>query len=85
MTDKKLSELTNQELLDKAKKLKSKSITNALLIGCIVGIVIYGVAKNNLGFLTLIPLYFAYKIFNNPDEAIKNQELEKLLKERKLK
>ena len=31
MTEKELSELTDQELLDEAKKMKSTSITNALL------------------------------------------------------
>jgi len=85
MNDKKLSELTDQELLDEAKKMKSSSITHAVLIGLVIGVVIYGVAKNNLGFFTLIPLYFAYKIFNNPDNNKNNKELEKLLKERNLK
>ena len=85
MKDKKLSELTDQELLDEAKKMKSNSIIHALLIGIMIGIIIYGVVKNNLGFLTLIPLYFAYKVFNNPENNKNNKELEILLKERNLK
>lgn len=83
MKDKKLSELTDQELLDEAKKMRSNSITYALLIGFVIGITIYGVAKNNLGFLTLIPLYFAYKVFNNTENK-KKKELEEILKERNL-
>lgn len=59
MKDKKLSELTDQELLNEAKKVKSTSITNAVLIGFLIGIVFYSIMKNSLGFLTLIPLFFA--------------------------
>jgi len=82
MPQKELSELTDQELLDKAKKKKSTAITNALLIGFLIGIIIYSILKNSIGLFTLIPLFFAYKILNNP----KNDEaLEKLLKKRNLK
>ncbi len=80
MTPKELSELTDQELLDEAKKVKSNSITNALIIGFLIGIIIYSVVKNSLGFFTLIPLFFIFKVFNKNNKA-----LEKLLKERKLK
>ena len=65
MKKKERSELTDEQLLDKAKKNKSTSIINAVLIGFMIGVLIWGVAKNNLGFLTLIPLFFAYKLFNN--------------------
>lgn len=85
MKDRKLSELTDQELLEEAKKMKSNSITHALLIGLVIGIVIYSVAKNTLGFFTLIPLYLAFKVFHNPENNKKNKELESLLKERNLK
>jgi riboflavin transporter FmnP len=82
MTKKELSELTDQELLDEAKKMKSTSITNALLIGVMIGIIIYSIWKNSLGFFTLIPLYFAFKLFNNSKN---DKELKRLLKERNLK
>ena len=86
MKNKKLSELTDQELLDEAKKMKSKSITYALLIGCVIGIIVFGVAKNKIGFFALIPIYyFGYKLLNNPENNKNNKELEKLLKERNLK
>ena len=62
MTNKDLSEFTDQELLDEAKKLKSFSITNALFIGFLAGIIIFSIFKNTWGMLTLIPLYFIYKI-----------------------
>ena len=84
MNDKDLSELTDPELLVKAKKMKSDSIMHAVLHGLMIGVLIYGVAKNNLGFLTLIPLFLAYKVFNNPENSKNNEELKKLLKERNL-
>tara|TARA_R110002072_G_scaffold196769_1_gene354147 strand:+ start:216 stop:464 length:249 start_codon:yes stop_codon:yes gene_type:complete len=76
------SDLTDQELLDEAKKVKSNAIMNATLIGFMVGVVIYGVAKNNLGFFFLIPLFLAFKFFHKPQN---NEALEKVLKERNLK
>lgn len=83
MEQKNLTELTDQELLQEAKKLKVASITNTALIGFLIGIIFYSVIKNTLGFFTLIPLFFAYKLINN--SKYKNQELENLLKERNLK
>jgi len=82
MTQEELSKLTDQELLDEAKKMKSASIINAVLIGIMIGIVIYSIVKNSVGFFTLIPLFFVYKIFNGS----KNYDaLKKILKERDLK
>lgn len=82
MNEKELSELTDQELLDKAKKMKSTSIINALLIGVMIGVIIYSIVKNSIGLFTLIPLFFAFKLFNNPKN---DNALKKLLKERNLK
>ena len=82
MKQKDLSELTDQELLEEAKKMKSNSITNAVFIGFVIGIVIFSIVKNSLGFFTLIPLFFIYKAVNN---SKKDKALEKLLKERNLK
>lgn len=70
-------------MLQEAKKMKSTSITNAILIGFFIGIVFYSILKNSLGFLTLIPLFFAYKLINN--SKYDNKELENLLKEKNLK
>ncbi|MBX7241065.1 MAG: FUSC family protein [Bacteroidia bacterium] len=84
MTNKDLSELTNEELLAEAKKLKTFSITNALFIGFLGGIVFYSVIKNSWVMFTLIPLYFIYRMINDPRNKRK-EELEALLKERNLK
>ncbi len=84
MKKEELSELTDQELLDLAKKMKSSSIINAFLIGLMIGIIIFSVVKNSIGFFTLIPLYFAFKVFNNPENNEKNRALKEILKERNL-
>jgi hypothetical protein len=83
MSEKKLSALTDEELLQAAKKKKSASITNAVLIGVLIGIVFYSVMKNSFGFLTLIPLFLAYKLINN--SKYDNREIESELKLRNLK
>lgn len=83
MNKKELSELTDQELLQEAKKTKSALMMNALFIGFLIGIVFYSFMTNVLGLFTLIPLFFAYKLINN--SKYKNKELEDLLKERGLK
>jgi ABC-type phosphate transport system permease subunit len=84
-----LSQLTDQELINESKKIKSTSIINAVLIGFLFGIIIYSILVNSIGFFTLIPLFFIFKLFNNSknNEALSkhNEDLEKLLKERKLK
>jgi len=83
MTQKNLSELTDQELLQEAKKMRSIAIINAVLIGFCIGVIFYSVVKKSIGILTLIPLFFAYKLINK--SKYNNQELENLLKERNLK
>jgi hypothetical protein len=82
MTQKVLSVLTNQELLEESKKTKLSPITNAFFIGFLIGIVVFSVVKNSYGMLTLIPLYFIYKLVK---ESKRDKALEELLKERNLK
>ncbi len=82
MNQKELSALTDQELLAEAKKMKSASIMNALLIGVMIGVVIWSVAKKTVGFFTLIPLFFAYKLINKDKD---HKALKDYLKERNLK
>lgn len=81
MNQKELSELTDQELLDKAKKMKLNSILSALVIGFMVGVVLWSVANNTVGLFTLIPLFFIYKRVNNPKN---DKTLKEILKERNL-
>lgn len=84
MEQKEYTQMTDQELLAEAKKLKSFSITNALLIGFLAGVIFYSVVKNSWGMLTLIPLYFIYIMTKEPKNK-KVKELQSLFKERNLK
>ncbi|TCC89200.1 FUSC family protein [Pedobacter frigiditerrae] len=83
MIKKPLSALTDQELLQEAKKRKSTAIIDAVLIGFLIGVVFYSIVKSSFGFLMLIPIFLAYKLINKPKHD--NKELEALLKERNLK
>ena len=82
MKQKELSDFTDQELLQEAKKIKSNHITNAVFIGFLIGISLYSICKNSLGFFALIPLFFVYKLTNK--SKYNSAELNRLLKERNL-
>lgn len=56
--EKKLAELSNDELLQYKKKLKSEKITNAVILGFMVGVAVYSTWKNGFGFFTFFPLLF---------------------------
>ena len=81
--EKGLNELTDQELLDKRKKNKTNDITNAVLLGMLVGISVYSTIVNGLGFFTFLPIVFALYAAN---QWKKNKEaLQKELDSRNLK
>ena len=81
--EKGLNELTDQELLDKRKKNKTNDITNAVLLGMLVGIATYSTVVNGLGFFTFLPIVFALFAAN---QWKKNKEaLQKELDSRNLK
>ncbi|MEQ8240929.1 FUSC family protein [Marinoscillum sp.] len=81
MNQKELSELSDQELMEEAKKIKPSPLVDAFFIGFLVGIIIYSAVKNTWGFLTLIPLFMIYGLLKKSKryEALKNE-----LKERDL-
>ncbi|MEQ8924274.1 MAG: FUSC family protein [Fulvivirga sp.] len=83
MNQKPLAELTDQELLEAAKKQRSTNIINAFIIGFLAGIIIYSIAVNTFGFLMIIPLFLAYKLINK--SKYEREELENQLKKRNLK
>lgn len=82
MTPKEITQLTDQELIEKAKKAKYSSITMALFIGMLAGIIFYSIIKNSWGFLTLIPLYFIFKAIDTSKEQ---KAVEKEMQSRNLK
>ena len=84
MTEEELSELSDEQLLEEAKKMKSSALINATFIGFLIGIILFSIWKNTVGLFTLIPLYFAYKLFTNSENQKANQALQNTLKERNL-
>ncbi|HMW12783.1 MAG TPA: hypothetical protein PKX89_06835 [Chitinophagales bacterium] len=84
MEQKEYSHMTDQDLLDEWKKLKKSSIINGFIIGFLAGIIFYSVIKNTWGLLTLIPLFFIYRLLNDSRNK-KKSALQKLLEERNIK
>lgn len=60
MENKNLSKNNTDELLEGQKRVNSNTIYNAILIGFLIGIVIYSTVKHGLGFFTFFPLFFVY-------------------------
>lgn len=64
--DKDHSKLTHDELLAEEEKIKTMEITSAVIVGFLVGIMVYGVAKNGFGLLYIfIPLLLIAGIAKN--------------------
>jgi hypothetical protein len=81
MNQKVLAALTNEELLQEAKKIKPTTIFDAVFIGLLIGVAIYSTVKNGLGLLSFLPLVYIPIAVKN---KAKNTLLKKLLKERNL-
>ena len=84
MKEKQVKTLTDPELLAEEKKLRSFSIANAFIIGFLLGIIIVSIYYKAYTLVLLIPLFFIYKLLNDP----KNKRVKKvnaILKERNLK
>ncbi len=82
MKEEKFAKYSDQELLGKRKNLKTQFIINAVLIGFLIGISIYGTVKNGFTFFTLFPLVFVFFLIKNKTDS---RELENEIKSRDLK
>ncbi len=73
-----LSELSDEELLEEAKKIRPSPTLDAFFIGFLVGIIIFGVAASAWGFSAIVPLFLIYIFLNKSKryDAL-NKELEK--------
>ena len=74
--------LTDSELLEKRKSVKSSLILSATIMGFLVGIAVYSAVRNGIGFFTFFPLFFVYIIGKN---QARNKALLKEIKLRNLK
>lgn len=66
MSSKDPSKYSDSELLEEFKKIKPAPMTDAFIIGFLVGIILFGVVVNAWGFFTLIPLYMIYLFLKKP-------------------
>ncbi|PWH85779.1 FUSC family protein [Brumimicrobium oceani] len=57
--------LTDKSSLKADRKAKSTRIMNAVFIGAMIGIIIFSIFKSSIGIVSLIPLFFIYRGFNN--------------------
>lgn len=75
MNQEELSKLSDKELLEVAKNNKPSPIIDAFFIGFLVGIIIFSVAANTWGLVTLIPLFIIYVFLKKPKqyEALKKE------------
>ena len=76
MTEKdEYSKWTLEDLITEEKKVKRKEITSSVLIGFLMGVIIYGVARNGFGFLYIfIPLLLIAGIYRNSQKLRKDLE-----------
>lgn len=76
MKDIRLSDLSDQELLERKKKSKSNNIVNAGFCGLLIGVTVYSAVKNGFGFFTFFPLVIAYIAFRfKPDDKALDEEI----------
>ena len=64
MMPKELSEETEQGNPADARNVRKTAIRNAVLIGFLAGVIIYGVVINKMGFLVVIPLLLIFIFIN---------------------
>ncbi len=81
MSAKPIPELTDAELLEEARKIKPAPILDALFIGFLVGVLIYGAAASAWGFTALIPLVLIYLLLK---KSTRHRALHAELEKRKL-
>lgn len=81
MPSKDPSELTNEELLQEAKRLRPSKTTDAVLIGVLIGIATFSTVRNGAGLLSFLPLVYLPIAAKN---RTRSGKVETLLKERGL-
>ncbi len=82
MTQEELSKLNDDELLEYSKRNKPSPLIDAFFIGFLIGIIIYSVASNSLGLVTLVPdlsLSEKAQAVGSSEERIERPEPETLI------
>ncbi|NBC56785.1 MAG: FUSC family protein [Bacteroidetes bacterium] len=81
MNLKDISQLTDEELLEEAQKIKPSPILDASMIGFFIGIIIYSVVVSSWGLVTLVPLFLIYLLLK---KSKRYTALKKEIKRRRL-
>lgn len=76
-----MEELTDDQLIAEAKKMKKGKTTDSFIFGFLVGVAIFATWNKGFGFLTIIPLAWLPIINKN---SKKRKELFELLEKREL-
>ncbi|HRH68536.1 MAG TPA: hypothetical protein PLB89_03420 [Flavobacteriales bacterium] len=79
MASKEPAELTNEDLVREAKRLRPLKIMDAVLIGVLLGIAIYSTVRSGAGLLSFLPLVYLPIARKN---RIRLGKVEALLQER---
>lgn len=66
MSEVDLSKLSDKELLDEAKNNKPSPLMDAFFIGVLIGIIVFGLIVNSLGFWLLAPLFLIFLMQKKP-------------------
>ncbi|PTT34792.1 FUSC family protein [Chryseobacterium sp. HMWF028] len=76
--EKELSELTDQELLEKKRTIEARNIVNAIILGILAGIAIYSTISKGPGLITFLPVIFAFFVANswNKDKRALKREID---------
>lgn len=82
MEQKKLTDLTDEELLQEAKKMKSRSVLNAAIVGFMTGILVWCAVRKSVGIFAVIPIFVIYRLVN---QSKQDKALKQILRERNLK
>jgi len=73
-----LNDISDNDLLDKKKQVKSSQIITAVLIGFLIGIAVYSTINKGFGFFTFFPLFFVFLLAKNKSDLNSiNQEIKK--------
>ncbi|MEN0050408.1 MAG: FUSC family protein [Bacteroidota bacterium] len=69
MENKDYSKLTLEELQREEKELKKQEIIGAVIVGFLVGVMVFGLVRNGFGLLyTVIPIFLIYGIAKNAQQ-----------------
>ena len=72
--------MSSHELLIEIKKIKTRKIVDAVIIGFSFGVMIFSAVKNGFNFFTFFPLLVVYLIVkNSKNDKILQNEIEKEL------